>query len=803
MRKRQLLGVSLLGLLGIVATTSTACGDKKGAIMLAINTDMKAPKDVNAVSVTISANGQIIHSAIGRVTPQGEVTFPASLAIAEGDDASKSVRIRVMAFQDRKARVLRDVRTSIPKGGRVAMLRIPLNFVNDASAVGDVLPVGVVPDPIPGTGGTTTGGGTDAGTTSGGTTSGDTVSTGEFDFFNQFQTTCPDPITQTVIDGECKDNYVDPETLPDFVEGTLGNSQDPGSCFDVVKCFGGATAMGAAAGGGSSTGTPTPPGSGSGDDKPPAGSSSGSGGGGGADAGGSGFKAITPRAITFDSNACTLQLNGANAARLNLALVTPDTGECVKSGECYVPIDRGAGGWREEGGTVRLPGFVCTLIRKRPEIRLAQTVDLCAAKEENNPICAAKPGDIGVPDGGRPTDGAQLVAKADFPTTVASAEATLGWAGADGFYFGSLTTPTVSGFVVKGVPAAKLPWRIEPSMQGPLLVTNGSATAYTINGGTPDSPVTAINVSTKTVHGIALGAQQLLWAVAVEGQGVFGSLVGQSTATKVTFLNQTPPNATALTKFSETAFLVGELSGAVRSCQFAGSESSCATPIGIGKTRVDALIPKPVPGNLGYVATQDEIISVRIAGPNIEAMSRTGSLAPTVAGSSEVFARGIVATPSCVYFASSDGLEFALDKGDGTLVKGPLASNLPGPVLGVALGIEPGKLDSGPQIYFAVYAPTASGGGIYKVAEPAACRIGAPIGDGGTGGDASLPDAAPKCTPANCADGCCIGGPSGDCIRPGAGPPAADPHCGINGATCVDCTLTGQSCNGFGLCTAG
>src|ERR1044071_4136669 len=105
-----------------------ACADNKGALMLAINTDMKAPKDVNAVSVTISTNGAIKHSFIGRVTPQGEVLLPATLAIVEPDDKSASIRIRVMAFQNQKPRVLRDVRTTAPTGGRTALLRIPLNF---------------------------------------------------------------------------------------------------------------------------------------------------------------------------------------------------------------------------------------------------------------------------------------------------------------------------------------------------------------------------------------------------------------------------------------------------------------------------------------------------------------------------------------------------------------------------------------------------------------------------------------------------------------------------------------------------
>src|SRR6185369_17184778 len=135
----------------LLASGSTgACGDKKSAIMLAVSTDMKAPKDVNAVSVTISTNNTVRHNVIGRVTPQGDILLPATLAVVEPDDPNATIRIRVMAFQERRARVLRDVRTAIPSGGRVALLRIPLNFVNDGSTHGD-LPDGVLPDANPGT----------------------------------------------------------------------------------------------------------------------------------------------------------------------------------------------------------------------------------------------------------------------------------------------------------------------------------------------------------------------------------------------------------------------------------------------------------------------------------------------------------------------------------------------------------------------------------------------------------------------------------------------------------------------------
>ena len=56
-----------------------------------------------------------------------------------------------MAFQNQKPRVIRDVRTTAPPDGRTALLRIPLNFVNDGKVAGSPLPDGLVPDPVPGT----------------------------------------------------------------------------------------------------------------------------------------------------------------------------------------------------------------------------------------------------------------------------------------------------------------------------------------------------------------------------------------------------------------------------------------------------------------------------------------------------------------------------------------------------------------------------------------------------------------------------------------------------------------------------
>ena len=225
---------------------------------------------------------------------------------------------------------MRDVRTTVPTGGRTALLRIPLNFVNDASAVGAPLPDGLVPPPVSGGGGTSSGA--------------PALPAADFDFFGSFQPPCPDIDKQTIIDGECNDSFVD--------QGALGNASDPGACFDVAKCFAGATVIGAS-------------------DVPPS------------DGG-----------LTLDRNACILQLNGADPARLNLAIVTADTGECVNPGDCYVPLDHGAAGWTANNGSVQLPSFVCKLLTGK-SLRLATSTNTCAAKADANPICRAT-----VPSGG-------------------------------------------------------------------------------------------------------------------------------------------------------------------------------------------------------------------------------------------------------------------------------------------------------------------------------------------------------------------------------------------------------------------
>ena len=181
-----------------------ACSEKKGGLMLSVNTDMQVPKDVSLTSVTVFTNDAVKFNTLGRVRPDGIVELPSTLAIAEPDDENATVRVRVMAFQSQKPRVLRDIRTTVPKKGRIAYLRIPLNFLDDASATGTLPPEQLEAAPPR-----------------------------EFDA-TPFLTTCPDPL-QTSIDGVCKDTFVDSSTLPDW-DPSLVKAEEQ-ACFDPAACL--------------------------------------------------------------------------------------------------------------------------------------------------------------------------------------------------------------------------------------------------------------------------------------------------------------------------------------------------------------------------------------------------------------------------------------------------------------------------------------------------------------------------------------------------------------------------------------
>jgi hypothetical protein len=204
---------------------SAACTRTKpapGGLMLAVETDMNAPKDIGALGLYVSEGGQVIFAHEELVAPTGEVHFPATLAVVGAKTPGATVKIRVVAFKvsdDKRtvaARVVRDAITTLPLE-RQALLRLPILWLSDGSASGS-LPtenLGLV------------------------SASSGSLSTKEFNPFVDVVSSCP--VGQTDIAGVCTDSTIDSSQLPTFspndVFGAEGGDA-AAECFAVTACFG-------------------------------------------------------------------------------------------------------------------------------------------------------------------------------------------------------------------------------------------------------------------------------------------------------------------------------------------------------------------------------------------------------------------------------------------------------------------------------------------------------------------------------------------------------------------------------------
>ena len=776
---------------GLLATTVVgACADKKGAIMLAITTDMKAPKDLNAVAVSITTNGIVKASFIGRVTPQGDIVFPGTLAIIEPDDKNATIRVRVLAFQNQKARVIRDVRTTAPPDHRTALLRIPLNFVNDGKVAGSPLPDGLVPPPAAGTeelsppATATTAAGGDAGMVG---TKDLSPSGGDFDFMLSFQPKdCLNPQDETIINGECHDSYIDSATLPDFDAAQLGDSTgEKGACFDLGKCLSGAidTGQGNGTKDGGDVG-PADAGAAGADSSTPV------------DAGPKPFKDFRPATVDFDPVACTYKLNGADPARLNIAIVTPDTGECVRAGECYVPIDRGPTGWQDDGvGNVQLPSYLCKFLTAKG-LHLATSTDVCAAKLESNPICTPKPGDdpgiFPAADAGGP-DGGPVVPFAipeDFASAVAFDFASLT------LYFASQSRQGFVNFGQPGMPpapianiaaagSAQLPWRFSVG-QGGVALANGSQTGYVIDGKGSATPI----VFPANIVDVAALDTRFTWATTT-GQAMPSFYVSSSPIGTILTAEVQVPGVTALalTPFPDHV-LYGDSNGVIAlvkpalSARGAPSVSTGARVDGILLTAGGAGIATGYAfmGNGIYLVTADGSMGITSTAPFV---SHPTDFAGVNAGGF-YYPHTMAAAGPCLVFTSTKGVEYLIEQGGSVKDRGvivPVASSQ-APILGVVVAPDPSQ-GGMPAAYYTVFAQRANGGGVFRAALPAQCLGGGT--DAGAPKDAGT-DAAAACSPATCPTGCCS-------IALGCQPGTADIACGMPGGGCQDCTSFASTCN--------
>ncbi len=317
-------GVTLAGMVSCSAPS-------KGALVLAISTDMQAPKDINLVSVFITSDSEVKFDYLGRVLPDGSVALPATLAIVEPDNPNAQIRIRVTAFQDQNARVLRDVQTTVPHG-RTSLLRLPLSLLDDGDVTG-TLPARYLP-----------------GTSPGGLVvpDGDTTYSPIDEPGAVLEPHCSFTDNKTSVNGACVSSTVDSTMLPDYTQeavygpGGLQPNGAPVTCFDVQTCF--ASAM------------------------PVAG---------------------------LSLSQCTFPLPaGANPATYNLALATPTTGACVGP-NCFVPLvnDVKDGSWSIVNGTVHLLPGVCVKMMTMGAA-LYQAEGTCPAQTLSDPVCEPVNGQV-------------------------------------------------------------------------------------------------------------------------------------------------------------------------------------------------------------------------------------------------------------------------------------------------------------------------------------------------------------------------------------------------------------------------
>jgi len=658
---------------------SVACSANKGALMLAVTTDMRAPKDVNVVSVAIQVGPQVKYNFIGRVTPEGEVLLPATLAIVEPDDPNAVIKIRVIAFKDTKPRVLRDITTTTPRNGRVALLRLPLSFINDKSATGALKEVNL-PKPLiaslhPGH----PGGGTTAASIF---PSDINLSVDEFNPFGADVVSVCTDIDQTMIDGECASSRVDEATLPDFDASLVTRADN--KCFECKECFG------------------------------------------------------SWREVGVDVATCTIE---AGADITNIGLLSTEAGDCNADGECFVPIDKSSSastdGWRTEGPLIQLPKGACKKVREGAKVAVVGGTK-CETKTAAFPVCLGPGGAHVVVDGGTDADAAadadaatlvpaELEVAADFPSAVGSVT--------DRTYFGSpkgvfvhRDKETAPAQALPGSPTVTGSWfvsqlggdiafahrtPITPSIdttRGFLVdIAGGNLIQYMVPANA-NARVNGVMLTTMPDH-IYFPVSETIGPSDVYYTGrPVGGTAGAAGLSAV-------GNATSIAYIpSINKFFVGNATGEVALYEANANLFVDSVP-------VDQAVVKSVeglsnveagPSARAFALREDGIFFIEKVDSGATMTSTALTPGKNLAGftDADYHPRGIASVPKCAFYASATGVEFVSPSG---ATKGVLATDLKGPVLGVSVR----SLDQ--SVYFAVYTGLANGGGIYKTKIPASC----------------------------------------------------------------------------------
>ncbi len=193
-RGLALLLLSLLGACGVAGCSA----ETKGGLMLAVQTDMKVPEDIDFIEIEVRSLGRTQYQDRFRLGPK-DLRLPATLAVISGSNPSNPVTIRLVSRQggeQGRVRTLREVVTTAPSD-RVATLNLPIQWLCDGQA-----------EEVKDAEGT------------------------------HIDSTCPD--AETCVSGRCVSQKLDSSSLPDFTpEQVFGGGEGPndGRCFDTLGCF--------------------------------------------------------------------------------------------------------------------------------------------------------------------------------------------------------------------------------------------------------------------------------------------------------------------------------------------------------------------------------------------------------------------------------------------------------------------------------------------------------------------------------------------------------------------------------------
>jgi hypothetical protein len=306
--------------------------------MLAISTDLQAPKDIDVIALYITTDGRADFDYMGRVLPDGIVALPATIAVIAPSDPSAQVRIRAVAFKSQPdgsavAKVARDVLTTVPQTGTY-LLPLQLSFL-DVGSVSGAAPASAVPDgptnvpdglsmydptdPVP----------TDPG---------------------YLTTTCNFVDDQeTSIAGQCASAVVASSKLqpfsPSLVFGPGGSATSP-VCFRA-SCFANEVE-------------------------------------------------VSTAGLATSSSGCSVALPAGTAGpNVNLGVSTDGLGAC-SNGVCIVPLSQDPTyGFTLSGSSATLIPGVCSLLAKGAKLYADGTS--CPTKVDSQPVCQSATGDAGAP----------------------------------------------------------------------------------------------------------------------------------------------------------------------------------------------------------------------------------------------------------------------------------------------------------------------------------------------------------------------------------------------------------------------